>query len=124
MDLSNVISPLIVINQKTGHRNYHYEASSLLSLEAEPFEQKRILGPIRDCLRGNIKAVQKTYSEAQLFVRAQLFDGRNILVDMIRIQIAYGNIADLGSVLVFFSELSFSLNPRKKWLFLCSKARL
>lgn len=49
----------------------------------EPFEQKRILEPISDCVNRNTRAVQKyleTSSEVELFVRGRDSKGKTTLI--------------------------------------------
>ncbi|KAE8367028.1 hypothetical protein BDV27DRAFT_124561 [Aspergillus caelatus] len=73
----------------------------------EPFEQKRIFEPIRDCAEGNTRAVKEyleTSSEAQLFVRGRDHDGKTTLIsiapepcsEMVSLLIKYG--ADVDAV--------------------------
>ncbi|KAL3473030.1 hypothetical protein BJX99DRAFT_234345 [Aspergillus californicus] len=50
----------------------------------EPFEQRRILEPLSDCVNGDTKAVQKyleTSPEAPLFIRGRHSDGKTTLID-------------------------------------------
>ena len=73
----------------------------------EPFEQKRILEPISDCVQGNTEAVKEyleTSSEAPLFVRGRDHDGKTTLIsaaaepcpEMVSLLLKYG--ADVNAV--------------------------
>lgn len=77
----------VAAQREETYANIHEDSKEVITIDPgygiEPFEQKRILEPISDCLNGDTRAVQKyldTSSEAQLFVRGRFSDGKTTLI--------------------------------------------
>ncbi|KAF7134056.1 hypothetical protein CNMCM5793_005685 [Aspergillus hiratsukae] len=77
----------VAASREEMHVNIHEDSKEVVAIDPgngiEPFEQKRILIAISDCVNGDTSAVQKyleTSSEAQLFVRGRESDGKTTLI--------------------------------------------
>lgn len=77
----------IAAQRKEIYANIYEDSKEVVTIDPghgiEPFQQKRILGPISDCIKGDTKAVQnylETSSDAQLFVRGRHSDGKTTLI--------------------------------------------
>ncbi|KAJ5544093.1 Ankyrin repeat protein [Penicillium frequentans] len=77
----------IAAHRELNHASIHEDSTEVVTINPghniEPFEQKRILEPISDCVTGDVKTVQKyleTSSEAQLFVKGRFPDGQTTLI--------------------------------------------
>lgn len=102
--LANELAQKATIAAQRGesYANIYEDSKELVTVDIghgfEPFEQKRILEPISDCVTGDTRAVQKyleTSSEAQLFVRGRGSDGKTTLINA-----AVGQSSEMVSLLI------------------------
>lgn len=77
----------IAAQREETYANIYEDSKEVVTIDPghgiESFEQKRILEPISDCVKGDTKAVQnylETSSDAQLFVRGRHSDGKTTLI--------------------------------------------
>ncbi|KAK6815096.1 hypothetical protein RU639_008595 [Aspergillus parasiticus] len=77
----------IAVQRERTHANIRKDSREMVTADLgdnrKPFEYKRILDAMYDCLNGDIRAVQRyleTSSEAQLFVQGRQYDGKTTLI--------------------------------------------